>query len=337
MTQCTIPAVSSSVTLSVVIPICNEEEGIREFHKRTDSVLQGLSLPYEIIYVNDGSTDKSLSILRDLQAESPEVAILDLSRNFGKEIALTAGLDHAHGEAVVFMDADLQHPPEIIPKFLEHWREGYDVVFGARTDRNNESWLRKLCANGFYRIMRVIGKVSMRSDCGDFLLLSRRTVESLKLLREHHRFMKGLFHWIGYPQKVVPYSCEPRRNGKTKWNYLKLWNFALDGITSFTIFPLKIASFLGLTTAFGSFCYAMYIVYKTLLYGEHVAGYPTLLVVMLFLGGVQLMTVGIIGEYIGRIFNETKRRPLYFVNRYYESPSSGAVCLGPGSDPNIQF
>ena len=337
MPQFNTPAGGSGVALSVVIPVYNEEEGIREFHRRTASVLRGLSLPHEIIYVNDGSTDNSLPILRDLQAGSAEIAILDLSRNFGKEIALSAGLDHARGEVVVFIDADLQHPPEIIPEFLKQWREGYDVVYGARTDRNHESWLKKFCANGFYRIMRDVGKVSIRPDCGDFLLLSRRAAESVRLFREQHRFMKGLFQWIGYPQKVVRYSSEPRYGGKTKWNYRKLWNFALDGITSFTIFPLKIASYLGLTTAFGAFCYAIYIVYKTLLYGDRVAGYPTLIVVMLFLGGVQLMTLGISGEYIGRIFNESKQRPLYFVNRYYESRISGAAGLDPTHHESISY
>jgi glycosyltransferase involved in cell wall biosynthesis len=308
----------SGVVLSVVVPICNEEAVIREFHRRTTSVLQELSLSFEIIYVNDGSTDRSLSILQELRTANTGVAILDLSRNFGKEIALTAGLDHARGDAVVLIDADLQHPPEVIPEFLKHWREGYDVVYGARADREQESRLKKFSTSAFHLIMEKVASVRIPRDVGDFLLLSRRAVESLKLFREQHRFMKGLFTWIGYSRKGVPYRCDSRYDGRTKWNYWKLWNFALEGVTSFTIFPLKVASYLGLITAFGAFCYAIYIVYHTLVYSDPVAGYPTLIVVMLFLGGVQLMTLGITGEYIGRIFNETKQRPLYFVNRYCE-------------------
>jgi len=248
--------------------------------------------------------------------KDPRVAVIDLSRNFGKEIALTAGLDHASGEAVVVIDADLQDPPELIPELVEKWREGYDVVYARRTTRDGESFLKKSTAKLFYRFIQGVSRVQIPEDTGDFRLLSRRAVESLKQLRETHRFMKGLFAWIGYPQIAVNYRRDPRFAGQTKWNYWQLWNFALEGITSFTINPLKIATYLGLITSVGSFTYALFIIYKTFAFGDPVQGYPSLMVVILFLGGVQLMSLGVIGEYLGRMFNETKRRPLYFTNSF---------------------
>ena len=212
-------------------------------------------------------------------------AIIDLSRNFGKEIALSAGLDHARGEAVVVIDADLQDPPELIPKFIEKWQEGYDVVYARRTARDGETFIKKATAKLFYRFIQGVSRVKIPEDTGDYRLLSRRAVEALKQLRETHRFMKGLFAWIGYPQIAVNYRRDPRFAGSTKWNYWHLWNFAIEGITSFTINPLKIASYLGLTTSIVSFTYALFVIYKTLVFGEPVQGYPTLMVVVLFLGG----------------------------------------------------
>jgi len=310
------------VLISAVVPVYNEEAVLREFHKRLAAVLASLAVTAEVIYVNDGSTDRSLAVLQDLQAGGPRIGIIDLSRNFGKEVALTAGLDHSRGDAVIVIDADLQDPPELIPEFLRYWKEGYEAVYGRRAARDGESNLKKFTAYAFYRFMQNVGRPSIPPDTGDFRLLGRRAVESLKSFREQHRFMKGLFAWIGYRQKEVLYLRDRRYAGKTKWNYWRLWNFALEGITSFTIFPLKIASYFGLITAIGAFCSAFYIVYKTLMYGDPVAGYPSLMTVILFLGGVQLITLGIAGEYIGRIFNETKRRPLYFVNNYYHSRAS---------------
>jgi glycosyltransferase involved in cell wall biosynthesis len=315
----TIELTDSEVFLSVVVPAFNEEKVLQEFHRRLSNVLESVSGKTEIVYVNDGSTDSTLKLMKSLREKDHKIAIIDLSRNFGKEIALSAGLDYARGEAVVVIDADLQDPPELITELIKHWMEGYDVVFAKRTLREGETVLKKTTASIFYRLLRSISSIKIPEDSGDFRLLSRRAVDSLKLLKEQHRFMKGLFTWIGYPQKAVTYHRDSRYAGETKWNYWRLWNFALEGITSFTIGPLKAASYLGLGTAFLAFLYALFIIYKTLVYGETVKGYPSLLVIILFLSGIQLIALGVIGEYIGRIFNETKRRPLYFVNNYLPS------------------
>lgn len=311
--------------LSVVMPAFNEAEVLPHFHDRLSAVLQTLPLQAEIIYVNDGSKDDTLEVLRTLAANDRRVAIVSLSRNFGKEIALTAGLDHARGDAVVVIDADLQDPPELIPEMIRRWREGYDVVYAQRTARDGESGLKKLTAFAFYRLIQNAGRVRIPRDTGDFRLLSRRAIVALGKLREQHRFMKGLFAWIGYPQVAVPYRREKRRAGMTKWNYWRLWNFALEGITSFTTAPLKIATYLGLVTALAAFAYAVLIIYKTLMFGEPVRGYPSLMVVVLFLGGVQLITTGILGEYIGRMFDETKNRPLYLVQEYHPADDARPV------------
>ena len=308
---------NDGIILSIVVPAYNEEEVLPEFHRRLTSVLEEIEGACEILYVNDGSSDRTLKVLNDFK--DPRVWIIDLSRNFGKEIALSAGLDHARGEAVVVIDADLQDPPELIPKFIAKWQEGYDVVYARRTARDGETFLKKATAKLFYRFIQGVSRVKIPEDTGDYRLLSRRAVEALKQLRETHRFMKGLFAWIGYPQIAVNYRRDPRFAGSTKWNYWHLWNFAIEGITSFTINPLKIASYLGLTTSIGAFTYALFVIYKTLAFGEPVQGYPTLMVVVLFLGGVQLMSLGVIGEYLGRMFNETKHRPLYFVNSFNPS------------------
>lgn len=302
--------------LSVVVPAFNEAEVLSQFHDRLSAVLLDLPLRAEIVYVNDGSKDGTLDVMRNIASDDRRVAIVDLSRNFGKEIALTAGLDHARGDAVVVIDADLQDPPELITELVRRWREGYDVVYAKRTARDGESRLKKLTAFAFYRLIQLASHVRIPQDTGDFRLLSRRAIEALGKLREQHRFMKGLFAWIGYPQVAVPYRREQRYAGKSKWNYWRLWNFALEGITSFTTAPLKMATYLGLMTALAAFAYAAVIVYKTLVFGNPVHGYPSLMVVVLFLGGVQLITIGILGEYIGRMFDETKNRPLYLVQEY---------------------
>jgi glycosyltransferase involved in cell wall biosynthesis len=299
--------------LSVIVPIFNEEEVLPEFHRRLTQVLAEVGSNCEILYINDGSHDQTLQVIEGFQDD--RVAIIDLSRNFGKEIALTAGLDHSRGDAVIVIDADLQDPPEVIPELISKWREGYDVVYARRTSRDGDTLVKKVTAKLFYRFVQGINRVKIPEDTGDFRLLSRRAVDALKQLRETHRFMKGLFAWIGYPQVAVNYSRDARFAGETKWNYWQLWNFALEGITSFTITPLKIATYFGLLTALGSFAYALIVIYKTLAFGEPVQGYPSLMVVILFLGGVQLMSLGVLGEYLGRMFNETKQRPLYFVNK----------------------
>lgn len=271
----------------------------------------------DIIYVNDGSQDDTTQILHQLQLLDNTVSIVQLSRNFGKEIALQAGLDYASGDAVVIIDADLQDPPELIPQFIEQWQAGFDVVYAKRISRLGESWFKRTTAFLFYRLMRRMTHFKIPTDTGDFRLLSQRAVQALKQLREKHRYMKGLFAWIGYPQIAIPFTREARIEGKSKWNYWKLFNLAIEGITSFTIAPLKLASIMGFVTALGAFIYAMVIVYKTLIFGEAVQGYPSLMVVILFLGGIQLISLGILGEYLGRMFMETKQRPLYLVQEFY--------------------
>ncbi len=309
----------SEFLLSIVVPAYNEQEVLPEFHRRTAAVVDKEGFRAEIIYINDGSRDGTLGILNSLKVADSRVAIVDLSRNFGKEIALTAGLDHARGDAIVVIDADLQDPPELIPELVRRWREGFDVVFAKRIARDGETALKKLTALLFYRLVRRLSRVEIPADTGDFRLLSRRALDSLLQLREQHRFMKGLFAWIGYPQVAVMYRRDPRYAGETKWNYWKLWNFALEGITSFTTAPLKLATYSGLAIAIGAFLYAAVVIYKTLAFGDPVRGYPSLMVVVLFLGGVQLTSIGILGEYVGRMFSETKGRPLYFVQRFIPS------------------
>ena len=307
---------SGNLLISVVVPAYNEAEVIGEFHRRVSAVLDSLQFAAEVIYVNDGSTDNTLALLLELRASDPCVALIDLSRNFGKEIALTAGLDHARGSAVIVIDADLQDPPELIPELVKHWQDGFDVVYARRVSRDGDTILKKATARAFYRTIRRVSRVEIPTDTGDFRLLSRQAVDSLKRMREQHRFMKGLFAWIGFSQKAVPYRRDARFAGESKWNYWHLWNFAIEGITSFTIAPLKIATYLGVAIAFGAFIYAGVIIYRTLAFGNPVAGYPSLLVVVLMLGGIQLVTLGMIGEYLGRMFDETKGRPLYFVKQY---------------------
>lgn len=312
----------SQILLSVVVPAYNEEDVLPAFHQRITEVADKLDVAAEIVYVNDGSSDKTLQILTELRSIDPRVAIVDLSRNFGKEIAMTAGLDHARGSAVVVIDADLQDPPELIPDMIRHWREGFDVVYAKRTSRAGESAIKKATAHMFYRTIGKLSRVDIPPDTGDFRLLSRRAVDSLAGLREQHRFMKGLFAWIGYPQKALLYERHPRHDGHTKWNFRGLWNFAIEGITSFSILPLKVATYVGVATALGAFLFGLFLIGQTLLFGNPVAGYPSLMVVVLFLGGIQLVALGIIGEYLGRMFDETKGRPLYLLKDFHPSGRS---------------
>jgi glycosyltransferase involved in cell wall biosynthesis len=300
-------------TLSVVVPVFNEQEVLAEFHRRLGTVLDALNLRTQVIYVNDGSTDGTLDAIRQLAEQDARVMLVDLSRNFGKEIALTAGLDHADADAVVVIDADLQDPPELIPELVDQWLDGYDVVYAKRTCRDGESAAKKLTAFLFYRLIQKMSRVRIPEDTGDFRLLSRRAVYAVCQMREQHRFMKGLFAWIGFPQKAVPYRRAPRHAGTTKWNYWKLWNFALEGITSFSCLPLKVATYAGLASAFGAFGYGVYTVLRTLVMGNPVPGYPSLLTAVMFLGGLQLLGIGVIGEYLARMFDESKQRPLYFL------------------------
>jgi glycosyltransferase involved in cell wall biosynthesis len=303
---------------SVVVPAFNEAEGLTGFHQRLVAAMAPLG-SWEAIYVDDGSDDATREVVEFLRHDDPRIGLICLSRNFGKEIATTAGLDHARGEAVIVIDADLQDPPEVIPELAAAWRLGFDMVCARRRVRDGDTVLKKLTARVFYRLMRHTGRVKLPEDTGDFRLMSRRVVEAVGKLREQHRFMKGLFAWVGFPTTTVLYDRAPRCVGHSKWNYWKLWNFALEGITSFTVMPLKIATYLGLAVALLAAIFGAQVIVKTLLFGNPVAGYPSLMTVILFLGGIQLMTLGVMGEYLGRIFNETKQRPLYLVERFLPS------------------
>jgi len=302
--------------LCVVVPAFNEREGLREFHARLGAVLDRLDFDGEVLYVDDGSTDNSYAIMCELRDADPRVATLRLSRNFGKELALTAGLDAADADAVIVIDADLQDPPELIPAFVQHWREGYDVVYGARSTRAGETRLKKFTSAAFYRIMQRLSATPLPRDTGDFRLMSRRAVDALKQLRERQRFMKGLFAWVGYRQKAMAYDRDPRFAGSSKFNYWRLWNFALEGITSFSGAPLKIATYVGVFTALLAFGFGIVVLGKALFFGDPVRGYPSLMLVVLFLGGVQLMALGMVGEYLGRLYMEVKQRPLYLVDEW---------------------
>jgi glycosyltransferase involved in cell wall biosynthesis len=308
-------ATASARSLSVVVPVFDEEAVLPEFHRRLGIVLDSLAAPAEIVYVNDGSRDSSMALLTTLHDTDPRVAVVDLSRNFGKEVAMSAGLDHANGDAVIVIDADLQDPPELIPEMVRAWHEGFDVVLMRRRSRDQESWLKKTTARAFYRAIGRIGTIDIPENVGDFRLLSHRAVTALRRFPERSRFMKGLFAWVGFSCREIEYDRDGRYAGETKWSYWRLWNFALEGITSFSVVPLKAASYIGIATALVAFAYGGYVVAKTLLRGDPVPGYPTLVTLVLFLGGLQLMALGIIGEYLARMFIEVKQRPLYLVQR----------------------
>lgn len=299
--------------LAVVVPAYNEAAGLRLFHERLHTVLADLHVSHRVMYVDDGSRDGTWSVIESLVAEDACVDALRLSRNFGKEAALTAGLDRCEADAVVVIDADLQDPPELIPQLVAAWRAGNDVVYATRDTRAGESRIKRFTAAAFYRTMAHLSDTDIPRDTGDFRLLSRRAVLALRQLRERQRFMKGLFAWIGYPQQSVHYRRDPRAAGRSKWNYWRLWNFALEGITSFSTVPLRLATWLGLATATLAFVYGMYVFVRALIWGDVVRGYPTLMLVILLLGGVQLLALGVIGEYLGRLYSEAKQRPLYIV------------------------
>lgn len=311
------PPDSGDVELSVVVPLYNEELNIDYLFERLVTVLSRLNMKYEIICVNDGSKDNTLERLIEYHHQNPEIKVVNLSRNYGKEIALSAGLDYANGNAVVPIDADLQDPPELIAELVEKWREGYDVVYATRRSREGESWVKRFTANVFYRTLDSISSVPIPRDTGDFRLLDRRVVDALKQMPERNRFMKGLFAWVGFKQTSVLYDRPSRHKGETTWNYWQLWNLAIDGFTSFSFIPLKVWSYIGLLVAMPSFFYATFLVIRTLIFGVDFPGYASIMVAILFLGGVQLVSLGIIGEYIGRVYEEVKRRPLYLVRESY--------------------
>ncbi len=310
-------------TLTIVVPAYNEAHGLEAFHRRLSPVVAGLDLACSVLFVDDGSTDATWNRIRDLAARDPQVQGLRLSRNFGKEAALSAGIDHAESDAVVVIDADLQDPPERIPDLVAQWRAGYDVVYATRDAREGESPLKRLTAAAFYRMMERLSDTPLPRDTGDFRLLSRRAVHALRSLHERQRFMKGLFTWIGFRQTGIRYRRQARHQGRSKWSYWRLLNLAMEGITSFSVAPLRLATWIGLGSSLLAFAYGVWVFIKALIWGDPVRGYPTLVLVILFLGGVQLLALGVIGEYLGRMYAETKQRPLYFIEEHLGPTTRG--------------
>jgi len=304
---------NNQIVYSIVVPVFNEEEVLTEFYKRITSVMDKLVEPYEIIFVNDGSNDGSLELMKTLHSQDNRVKIINFSRNFGHQIAITAGLDYASGEAVITIDADLQDPPEVIPSLIDKWKEGFDVAYGIREKRAGESFLKLCTASVFYRFLRRITDTDIPTDAGDFRLMSRKVVDSLKNIRERNRFVRGLVSWVGFPQIGVNYRREKRFAGCTKYPLRKMLKFAIDGISSFSFLPLRIASYGGFVISGVGLIYAIYVIFVKLFTTKMVPGWASIMVAILFLGGVQLIAIGIIGEYIARIGQETKQRPLYII------------------------
>lgn len=314
--------------LTVVVAAYNEADSLPLLHPRILAALDALEdVEARVLYIDDGSRDRTWQVLGDF-VHDPRVGLLRLSRNFGKEAALTAGLDRIDTGAALILDADGQDPPELIGAFVEKWREGFDDVHGTRLEREGEGWLKRATAHAFYRVIGRLSRTPIPADTGDFRLLSPRALAALRQLRERHRFMKGLFGWVGFNRAAIPYHRESRVAGASKFDFWRLWNFALEGITSFSTAPLRIATYFGLLTAMVAFAFGAWVVLKALLWGDPVAGYPTMMSVILFLGGVQLIALGLIGEYLGRLYEESKQRPLYLVDEWL--PASG-VCSETGS------
>ena len=306
--------------VTLLIPVYNEEDTLPVLYKRLlELMARNGGYEWEMLFVNDGSSDRSLDCLRRLRAEDPRVNYVNLSRNFGKEIAMLAGFDYATGDCCVVMDADLQDPPELVDQMLKYWEEGYDDIYARRRTRGEESWLRRRLSLAFYSLLQKMSRIDILPNVGDFRLLDRRCVLTLRRLREHERYTKGLFCWIGYRKKGIEFDRGDRVAGRSSWSFFRLLNLAIEGITSSSTAPLRIATVCGLLCSVSSFVYGIYFLVKTLLYGDQAAGFPTLIIVILFLGGIQLFALGVIGEYIGRIFKETKGRPAYIASDYNET------------------
>jgi glycosyltransferase involved in cell wall biosynthesis len=305
--------------ISLVVPFYNESAVIEAFFREVPNVLATIDhADYEIVCVNDGSKDDTLDLLRTAARANPRIKVIDLSRNFGKEAAMTAGIDIAAGDAVIPFDADLQDPPELIPELVRKWRAGHDVVIARRTERKSDTYAKRQTATLFYRVHNLISDVRIPENAGDFRLMSRQAVDALKQLPENRRFMKGLFAWIGFEPAYVDYARQPRIAGKTKFSGWRLWNFALEGVTSFSTFPLRVWTYMGMITALSSLVYASFLVLRTIAHGRDVPGYASIITAVLFLGGIQLIGIGVIGEYVGRIYVESKRRPIYIVRHVYQ-------------------
>ena len=306
--------------VTILVPAYNEQEVLHLLYDRLEKLInENTNYDFEVLLVNDGSKDKTFEIMQELREKDKRFCYLNLSRNFGKETAMIAGLDYCKGDAVVIIDADLQDPPELIPEMIKYWEEGYDDVYAKRKSREGETWLKKFTSKMYYRVLQGFTRIEIQKDTGDFRLLDRRCVEALKSMRENQRYTKGLFSIIGYNKKEILYDRDPRAAGQTKWNYGKLIDLSIDGITSFTTSPLRWAALIGCGVSVIGFVYMLYIIIKTIVTGIDVPGYASFMVVILFLGGIQLIFLGIIGEYLGRTFNESKHRPLYFIERYNET------------------
>lgn len=304
--------------ISILIPAYNEEAVLEKLFARLGNLANDVKdYEFEFLFVNDGSRDKTLDIIKEYADKDDRVAYINLSRNFGKEIGMIAGLDHVTGDATVIIDADLQDPPELIPDMIKLWEEGYDDVYARRKSRDGESWLKKFTSKMYYKTLQRATSIPIQEDTGDFRLLDKRVVEAIRQFRDTQRNAKAIFSWVGFNKKELLYNRDERVAGVTKWSYPKLINLALDGITSFTTAPLRLSTYIGAIVSFAAFVYLVFIVLQTIFFGSDLAGYPSMMAVILFLGGIQLLSLGVIGEYVGRIFNETKQRPLYLVEEYH--------------------
>jgi glycosyltransferase involved in cell wall biosynthesis len=307
-------------TISLLIPAYNEEAVLAKLFQRLRNLVKSQpNYRFEILFVNDGSRDNTLELIKAEAKKNHHISYINLSRNFGKEIAMIAGIDAVKGDALVILDADLQDPPELIPKMIQYWEQGYDDVYAKRATREGETWLKKTTSKLYYKLLQSSTTIPIQKDTGDFRLLDRRCIDALKQFRESQRIAKAMFSWIGYKKKEILYDRDPRAAGETKWNYRKLINLAVDGLTSFTTAPLRVSTVFGFIISFAAFIYILYLLVRPLFGISTGAGYSSLMAVILFLGGVQLLSLGIIGEYIGRIFNETKQRPLYLIEEYHEA------------------
>ena len=303
--------------ISIIIPAYNEEESLPLLYDRLNKVISNLeSYEFEMLFINDGSKDNTLKIIKELREKDARVSYVDFSRNFGKEVAMIAGLDYAKGDCVIFIDADLQDPPELIPELIKYWEEGYDDVYARRKSRKGETFLKKFTSKMYYKVLQSLTRVEIQKDTGDFRLLDRRCVNALKQLRETQRCSKSMFSWIGYNKKEVLFDRDPRIAGTTKWNYKKLMDLAIDGITSFTTSPLRISTYLSIPTFLALIVYFIYVIIKCITQNVAIQAFQAIILLVLFFAGIQIMLFGIMGEYLGRIFNETKNRPLYFIKEY---------------------
>lgn len=303
--------------ITIIVPAYNEEESLPFLYERLTKLIDNIkNYKFEVLFVNDGSKDKTLEIIKEIRQKDKRYCYVNLSRNFGKEVAMMAGLDYAKGDAVIFIDADLQDPPELIPELIKYWEEGYDDVYAKRKSRDGETFLKKFTSKMYYKVLQKLTKVEIQKDTGDFRLLDRRCVNALKKLRESQRCSKSMFSWIGYNKKEVLFDRDARIAGKTKWNYKRLVDLAIDGITSFTTSPLRLATYIAIPTFIMLSGYFIYVIAKSFVVKEAIQAYQAIILLILFFSGIQILLFGILGEYLGRIFNETKNRPLYLVDEY---------------------